>query len=84
MAAPRQIAPSAVLLGDKPMESATREDAGLGAVARFEDHMNEQQIIAIKDPCFEAEETTKLKFGWRLPKPQDNVTALLTANIGLE
>lgn len=46
--------------------------------------MTPQQATAIADPCFEAEETTKRKFGWRLPVPQDDVTCLLTANIGLE
>jgi len=46
--------------------------------------MNKQQEIAISDPCFEAGETKKPKFYWRLPQPQHDVTCCLTANIGLE
>ena len=46
--------------------------------------MNHQQRVALGDPCFEAEETTKPKFRWRMPPPQDDVSCILTANIGLE
>ncbi len=46
--------------------------------------MTPQQQIALSAPCFEPEETTKRKFAWRLPPPQDDLTAILTANIGLE
>ncbi len=42
------------------------------------------QMIAYGDPCFEAEETTKEKFRWRLSPPMDHVTVVLTATIGLE
>lgn len=46
--------------------------------------MRDFHRTALADPCFEAEECRKRKFAWRLPRPSDDVTAILTANIGLE
>jgi len=44
--------------------------------------MTPQQKKALRDPCYEAEETARPGFGWRA---QDRlVTLLLTMNIGLE
>lgn len=44
--------------------------------------MTPQQRLAIRRPCFEAEETTFHGFGWRSIDP--TVTLRLTMNIGME
>jgi len=44
--------------------------------------MTPHQKRALRDPCFEAEETARPQFGWRAQ--DDLVTLLLTMNIGLE
>jgi hypothetical protein len=41
-----------------------------------------QQKRALRDPCYEAEETSRPGFFWRAIDP--TVTLLLTMNIGLE
>jgi len=46
--------------------------------------MTPRQKIAYGSPCFEAEETTQLKFAWRWPAPNDHWSSILTCNIGLE
>jgi hypothetical protein len=45
-------------------------------------NMTQQQLTAIRRPCFEAEETTYPKFGWQAVDP--TVTLRLTMNIGME
>jgi hypothetical protein len=45
-------------------------------------NMTKQQRIAIRRPCFEAEETTFPGFGWSAIDP--TVTIRLTMNIGME
>ena len=42
------------------------------------------QLVALRDPCFTAEETRKPKFVRRLLYPYDDFTVLLTHNIGDE
>jgi hypothetical protein len=42
------------------------------------------QLVALRDPCFLGEETYKPKFGRRLLVPRDDVTVILTMNIGDE
>lgn len=44
--------------------------------------MNQHQLIALRKPCFEAEETAHWAFGWRAIDRW--VTLRLTLNIGLE
>ena len=44
--------------------------------------MTKQQKLALRQPCFEAEETTYPGFGWRAIDP--TVTLRLTLNIGME
>lgn len=44
--------------------------------------MMKQQKIAIRRPCFEAEDTGYPAFGWRAVDP--TVTLRLTLNIGME
>jgi hypothetical protein len=44
--------------------------------------MTIHQKLAIRRPCFEAEETTYAGFGWRTIDP--TVTLRLTMNIGME
>ncbi len=42
------------------------------------------QRRALRNPCFEAEETTAAAFGWRLPFPNSDITVRLTLNVGME
>lgn len=44
--------------------------------------MTKQQKLAIRRPCFEAEDTSWPAFGWRSIDPL--VTLRLTLNIGME
>ena len=46
--------------------------------------MTPAQNHALRNPCFEAEETMAQAFGWRLPFPNDDVTIRLTLNVGME
>jgi hypothetical protein len=46
--------------------------------------MDARQKLAFRRPCFAAEETLYPGFGWRLPFPNDDVTARLTLNVGME
>ena len=41
-------------------------------------------MTALRDPCFEAEETTKKKSFRRLLAPRDDMTVAVTMNIGME
>lgn len=44
--------------------------------------MTTQQKIAIRHPCFDAEDTSDPSFGWR---PLDRLVSLrLTVNVGME
>ncbi len=44
--------------------------------------LSRQQVIAIRRPCFEPEDTTFAGFGWRAVDP--TVTIRLTMNIGMQ
>lgn len=46
--------------------------------------MNDLLRTALADPCYEAEETAASKFNRRMDPPNDHLTVVLTANIGLE
>jgi len=46
-------------------------------------NMTPHQTIAIRSPCFEANETSNPMFGWRAMF-DPNVSYCLTMNIGLE
>ena len=45
-------------------------------------NMTKQQKIAIRRPCFDADETTWPGYGWRSVDPA--VTLRLTVNVGME
>lgn len=46
--------------------------------------MTPEQQTAFRYPCFEAEETTHRRFARRLPFPLDDVSVILTLNVGME
>ncbi len=46
--------------------------------------MKTHQRIAFDQPCFVAEQTITQAWQTRLPAPNDNVTARMTLNVGLE
>lgn len=46
--------------------------------------MNQRQLRAFQNPCFEAEECMDLRFARRERPPSDDATTILTLNIGLE
>ena len=43
--------------------------------------MHKRSQIALAHPCFEAEQCAHSRFGWRVT---NDLTAILTVNIGLE
>lgn len=46
--------------------------------------MNTMQKIAITTPCFDARQCAERRYGRRLRPPNDDVSAILTFNVGLE